>query len=232
MIYHSIELNVQKNTSKCRVEVYEKDRDSHQLLIKLVTDNGYFDASDYSFEIEFYDSSTRTKVLTSVIDIVNPSRGYLSYILGERIVRNPGRYTVVLNMTREVGSSSPGRCNCHCPSQNKCTFVLNVLRDPSGSGCNCNDNVEVTISKEFYEELERHLDNRSAHVSPSDRVVLKFLEDNLDDLVTKDEIEDLTQSVEETRESVGQIDEKVVEVENNVADLQEGLNRLDWVELK
>lgn len=203
MIYHSVELNVQKNTSNCSVELYEKDKNSHQLLIKLVTDQGYFNVSDYRPEIEFYDSVKGTKVLTTAVDIVNSARGYLSYVLGERIVQNPSRYTVSLRLIKNPQDSE------QISSEFTCTFILNVLKDYSRLGCDCFKDVEVTISKEFYEELTHHLDNSSVHVSESDRVILKYLSDNLDSLATKEDIDNLSKAIESLSERVKVLEDKI-----------------------
>lgn len=210
MVYHSVVLNVQKNTSNCVLDIIEKDKNSHQLLIKLVCSDGhYYNISGYTPEIEFYDNTTNTTVLTTSVDIVNSYRGYLSYILGERILMNPSRYTVTLRLYEVNGSSI---------SKLSSTFILNVLKDSSGSCCPCPD-IEVTISKEFYDELKCHLDNRLIHVSESDRAILSFLTDNLDTLVTHQEFDPVKQNVENLNDITTNLTTNVTTLSTNVTNV-------------
>lgn len=212
MVYHSVILDIQKSTSSCVLDIMEKDKNSHQLLIKLVCEEGhYYNVSGYKPEIEFFDNSTKTKVLTTAVAIVNPYRGYLSYILGERIVQNPSRYTVTLRLIGDQGGSS---------SRLSCSFILNVLRDPSRPpGCGCGNSTEVTISKEFYDELKKHLDNQLIHVSESDRAILTFLTDNLDNLVTQEDLVPVNQNLSNLNEITTNLTSNVATMSTNVINL-------------
>lgn len=219
MVYHSVILDIQKNTSSCVLDIVEKDKNSHQLLIKLVCDEGHFyNISGYRPEIEFFDNSTNTKVLTTAVDIVNAYRGYLSYVLGERIVQNPSRYTVTLRLIGEHGSES---------ERLSCSFILNILRDPSRPpGCDCHHSSEVTISKEFYDELKNHLDNRLIHVSESDRAILTFLTDNLDSLVTQEDLIPINQNLSNLNEITGNLTTNVSTMSTNVINLTQTVEAL------
>lgn len=190
MVYHSVTLDVQKNTSSCILDIIEKDKNSHQLLIKLVCNDYYYDISDCTPEIEFYDTETKSVVTTKVIDIVNPCRGYLSYVVGERILTNPSRYTVTLRLYQNDGTA-----------RLSLTFILNVIKDSSQSK-DCQSSSEVAISEEFYEELKSHLDNEIVHLTDSDRVVLSYLTDNLNNLVLVKDLEEVYRQIEELRELI------------------------------
>lgn len=210
MVYHSVVLNIQKNTSSCVLDIIEKDKNSHQLLIKLVCDDGHFyNVNGYTPEIEFYDTTTKTTVLTTTVDIVNGYRGYLSYVLGERILMNPSRYTVTLRLYETNGS---------LVSKLSSTFILNVLKDSSSTDCTC-PSVEVTISKEFYDELKNHLDNNLIHVSESDRAILTYLTDNLDSLVTDEEFGPIKQNVENLNDITSNLTKNVTTLDTNVTNV-------------
>lgn len=211
MVYHSVILDIQKNTSSCVLDIMEKDKNSHQLLIKLVCSEGhYYNISGYTPEIEFYDNNTNTTVLTTAVDIVNDYRGYLSYVVGERILMNPSRYTVTLRLY-ETNGDSVARLST--------TFILNVIKDPSqSSGCCCPD-VEVTISKEFYEEIKKHLDNRLIHVSESDRAILSFLTDNLNELVLHKDFDPVKQNVENLNDITSNLTTNLTTLDTNVRNL-------------
>lgn len=213
MVYHSVVLDVQKMTSSCILDIVEKDKNSHQLLIKLVCDAGHpYNVSGYTPQIEFFDNSTNTKVLTTAVDIVNAYRGYLSYILGERIVQNPSRYTVSLKLYDNSGSSS---------ARMTCQFILNIIKDPNSSGCDCGcgGSTEVTISKEFYDELKNHLDDRLIHVSESDRAILTYLTDNLDDLVHKSDLEPINQNLSNLNEITDNLTKNLTSLDRTVTNL-------------
>lgn len=181
MVYHSIVLNVKENTNTAVIDIYQSSGNSHQLLIKLIKENEEcFDVSNYNAQIEFIDYHSNSKVISSSVDIINGPRGYLSYVVGDRLVKNSGRYTAVLKLI-----------NKDTLSQVICSFVISVSKDPTFSGCDCCTSVEVTISKEFYNELVSHLDNEQIHVTPTDRIILNFLAENLDNLATKEDVENL-----------------------------------------
>ena len=51
--------------------------------------------------------------------------------------------------------------------------------------CGCpKDNMEVGITKKFYDEIREHLDNTDIHMSEEDRERLDFLEEAYPHLVT------------------------------------------------
>lgn len=212
MVYHSVVLDVQKNTSNCVLDIYEKDKNSHQLLIKLICDADHpYNISGYRPEIEFFDTESNTKVLTTAVDVINPYRGYLSYILGERILQDPARYTVSLRLYDDTSVS-----------RFTCTFILNVIKDPN-SGCDCpccGGSTEVTISKEFYDALKKHIENSSIHVSESDRVLLDYFTDNFDELVkVSQEFPIISQNVQNLNEITTNLTTNLTTLSENVTNL-------------
>lgn len=212
MIYHSVVLNVQKNTSSCILDIIEKSPNSHQLLIKLVCSDGhYYNISGYTPQIEFYDENTKSTVLTTSVDIINSYKGYLSYVLGERILKNSSRYTVTLKLYENNGGSD---------AVIKCSFVLNVVKDPCypDTPCFCPD-IEVTISKKFYNELKSHLDNALIHLSESDRALLEFLSENLDSFVTHQEFDPVQQNVSNLNTTTMNLTNNVATMSTNVINL-------------
>ena len=218
MVYHSVVLDVQTNTSNCVLDIIEKDKNSHQLLIKLICSDGHpYNISGYTPEIEFYDNTTNTTVLTTAVDIVNAYRGYLSYILGDRILQNPSRYTVTLRLY-EINGSEYARFSS--------TFILNVLKDSTyPTDCPC-PSVEVTITKEFYDALKAHIEDMAIHVSESDRAILTWISDNYDTFVTHQEFDPVAQNVENLNTTTGNLVTNVTTLATNVENLTTNLTTL------
>lgn len=212
MVYHSVVLDVQKNISNCVLDIMEKDKNSHQLLIKLVCSGGhYYNISGYTPQLSFYDNVTKTTVLTTAIDVVNEYRGYMSYVVGERILMNHSRYTVTLRLFETIGGTA---------AKLSCSFILNVVKDPSCPGtCPPCPDIEVTISKEFYDELKNHLDNKIIHVSESDRAILSYLTDNLDTFVTHPEFDPVKQNVDNLNITTENLTTNVATMDINVRNL-------------
>lgn len=212
MVYHSVILDVQKNISNCVLDIMEKDKNSHQLLIKLVCSGGhYYNISGYTPQLSFYDTVTKTTVLTTAIDVVNEYRGYMSYVVGERILMHPSRYTVTLRLFETIGGTA---------AKLSCSFILNVVKDSSCPGpCPPCPDIEVTISKEFYDELKNHLDNQLIHVSESDRAILSYLTDNLDTFVTTNEFEPVKTNVDNLNITTSNLTTNVATMDINVRNL-------------
>lgn len=202
MIYHSVVINVATNTTNSLVDITEQDNNSHQLIIKLVcnTGNHFFNIEGYVPSIEFYDEATDTVVMSDSVTVVNAYRGYLSYVIGKRLLSHPARYTVRLKLSNNT--------IIDCPSQMTFSFIVNVLRN---STClpPCCPNTEVTISKEFYEDLKEHLGNQLIHVSECDRAILSYLQDNLDTFVTTENIFQILETSPEFETTVSNIVEKI-----------------------
>lgn len=204
MVYHSVVLNVGSSTSNCSIDIMQGDTNSHQLLIKLTCCGAFYNISGYEPELTFYDATTETVVLTTAVNVLNDYRGYLSYVIGPRMLQNYGRYTVTLRLKQ--GNFVKQQCN----------FVLNVTKN-QGCTCGCCDDVEVTISKEFYDEIRNHIDDTSIHISESDKAALDWLSDNLGTLVvnpdseTPQSIYDIIKTSPEFREQVTEICKDLVD---------------------
>ena len=162
--------------------INQRDGNTHQILFKLVDGCKFFNVSGYEPEISFYDEDTKTVVITSAVTVLNDYRGYLSYTIGNSLLRKNGRYTVTLKLKGKGDG-----CDCGCGHHGNLTFkfILNVVKsqDSGDSQCPCH-NYEVPLTKEFYDKLCAHLNNRLIHLSESDRIVLNSLSDMLNYIVT------------------------------------------------
>lgn len=252
MVYHSIIINVKDNTNNAAIDINQRDGNTHQILFKLVDGNKFFNVSGYEPEISFYDEDTKTVVITSAVTILNDYRGYLSYTIGNSLLRKYGRYTVTLKLKRnEV------LCGCGCSHKENLTFkfILNVVKsqDSGDSGCPCH-NYEVAITKDFYDKLCAHLNNRLIHLSESDRIALNTLSDMLEYIVTngggwendivkvltpREDFADLVQdiigitpdTIEEINNRINTLEISVNEIENIIESLR-NLNKVDKVSIE
>ena len=252
LVYHSIIINVKDNTNNAAIDINQRDGNTHQILFKLVDGNKFFNVSGYEPEISFYDEDTKTVVITSAVTILNDYRGYLSYTIGNSLLRKYGRYTVTLKLKRnEV------LCGCGCSHKENLTFkfILNVVKsqDSGDSGCPCH-NYEVAITKDFYDKLCAHLNNRLIHLSESDRIALNTLSDMLEYIVTngggwendivkvltpREDFADLVQdiigitpdTIEEINNRINTLEISVNEIENIIESLK-NLNKVDKVSIE
>lgn len=252
LVYHSIIINVKDNTNNAAIDINQRDGNTHQILFKLVDGNKFFNVSGYEPEISFYDEDTKTVVITSAVTILNDYRGYLSYTIGNSLLRKYGRYTVTLKLKRnEV------LCGCGCSHKENLTFkfILNVVKsqDSGDSSCPCH-NYEVAITKDFYDKLCAHLNNRLIHLSESDRIALNTLSDMLEYIVTngggwendivkvltpREDFADLVQdiigitpdTIEEINNRINTLEISVNEIENVIESLK-NLNKVDKVSIE
>lgn len=173
MVYHSVILDADSLTSQCHIEIPEGNINSHQLLIKLVHSDGtFFNVTGYDPVISFFDRKNKVVVETDSVTVINSYRGQLSYIIGDRLTEHYQRYVVKLTLSRDDESIM------------SFDFIVNVVKNKSGK-CPCPEpKYEVIITKDFYERLKSHIDDKTIHLSESDRSLLDFLSDNYDTLVT------------------------------------------------
>lgn len=212
MVYHSVTIDMDSLTSSCVLDIMQGDANTHQLLIKLICcDNHYFNITGYIPQLEFYDQSNKTTVLTTAVDVINSYKGYVSYVLGERIVTDPARYTVTLKLIQDGSTST-------C-SQMSGQFILNIVKDGSSTDCPSAPSTEVTISEEFYCALKEHLCNTKIHLSDSDRAILDFLSENLDSFVTHTEFDPVKQNVENLNDITSNLTTNLETLSTNVTNV-------------
>lgn len=190
MVYHSVVINVSDNSNNCFIDIYQNDGNSHEIIFKLIDGDRFFNVSGYTPEITFYDEEAKAVVITSAVTVLNDYRGYLSYVIGNSLLRKYGRYVVTLSLKMSASNE-----DCVCRSDLSFKLVLNVLKS-DGPHCGCN--YEVAITKKFYDKLRSHLDNTKIHLSDSDREALDWLLNNFSYLETLgDDVETLQSYIPE-----------------------------------
>lgn len=198
MVYHSVILDAESLTSKCHIEIPEGNINSHQLLIKLVHSNGtFFNITGYDPVISFFDSNNKVVVETEAVTVINAYRGQLSYIVGDRLTEHYKRYVVKLTLNKDDTSIM------------SFDFIVNVIKSKPDK-CPCPEpEYEVIITKDFYEKLNSHVDDKTIHLSESDRSLLDFLSDNYDTLVTTGTYNNIYELITTSEEFKSVIEEEV-----------------------
>lgn len=195
-VVHEIIVNVETGayTATPPIDIHQGDSNSHELLIKLRNsqDRPIQISNDGRARISFQRKDS-IRVDTYQVEVVNPYRGVLSYVLGPAIVNDYGRYTCRLDLT------SPGYDADRAPA---ITFVVNVSRSHMYEGGGAQGH-EVTISESFYRELNQHLEGVSGtgeeiHLVPADRDFLdKFtpMGEELNEVLNMDFDKEISDSV-------------------------------------
>lgn len=183
-VVHELVVNLETGayTVKPPLDIHQGDSNTHVLLFKLRNNECNFlsinpDARPtISFIKEDIGTGTRKEIISDAVTIVNPYRGVLSYVVGPALVKDYGRYTVVLNI---------GTCFNLLMYGPKVTFTITITKVDSYQP----EDLEVAITQEFYDEVVKHLNNQNIHVSETDRLFLNTFEnlsDKLFELVTTD----------------------------------------------
>jgi len=213
MVYHSVILDAESLTSQCHIEIPEGDINSHQLLIKLVHSNGtFFNVTGYDPVISFFDLKNKVVVETDAVTVINAYRGQLSYVIGDRLTEHYQRYVVKLTLNKDDTSVV------------SFDFIVNVIKNKSDK-CPCPEpEYEVIITKDFYEKLKSHVDDKSIHLSDSDRSLLDFLSDNYDTLVTTGTYNNLYELITTSEEFKSVLEEEVRAIIHNDESVHEMIN--------
>ena len=169
-IIHNIIVNTEANTTEINppIDLHQGDTDTQVLFFQLRNNKKKYISidSDYTAKIEFYNSVTKSLVSSDDVTIENRYRGQLSYVVGDTVIGQYGRYTTYLKLYRgdsEVYSIS---------------FVVVVAKNHSYSP----KSNEVVMTKDFYDTLNAHMDNQEIHVGTEDRDFLDTFNDKIEDL--------------------------------------------------
>lgn len=162
---HKVIANVDSNvcTINPPIDIHQGEVNAHVLLIQLCSNHSKFISidKDNKLKIEFYLNDNLIE--SSDVQIEDEYRGRVSYVVGATVTNTPGRYTTYLiinNQSEEVLV--------------KISFIVTVSKSHD---FNPNSN-EVVMTKEFYEELQEHMENKDIHCDPDDvDRVLRLVQD-------------------------------------------------------
>lgn len=226
MIFHTLVVDIHTGTcsSRSSVEIPQGDKNSHQLLIKLThNDKFYSIGEDYTPEITFYDSFDKELFTSLSAKIVNNYRGYVSYVVGPRLVRDFGRYVGRLDLYDR-----------HHDRKVSARFIVNVTKtsyDDGGCGCGEDGSTEVVVTREFYKDLLAHLRDDHRHLTDEDRDLLDWVAQNKSTILTFDNIGQALLEDPEIRKIFEEtINEIVKESVEGATDLMKVTERVDQIQ--
>lgn len=232
MIFHTVVIDVSTGTCSGRstVEIPQGDKDSHQILIKLVQGDQFYHIDEgSSVEMTFYDSFDHELFTSLAPKIANYYRGYVTYVVGERLIRDFGRFVSRVDVYDKLHDRKASA-----------RFIIDIVKsdfnDQCGCGCGCNDSqVEVVITKDFYKTLLCHLRDNTRHLTDEDRDLLNFIAENQNAFITYDNLGKALQNDPEINEilrsTITEIVKDVVpeigdvsQVKQDVKEIQDTLN--------
>lgn len=163
MIYHNVIININDDStgqSSEMIDIIQGSDNGHTISIKLT--KGEFNRpynlanQDPIIEFTIQDPETKIDQVERAVNakIVNTDRGELSWIVSSKLLRDIGRYTVLLTLYNKWTNSKV-----------QCTFIINVTSSPVSIVDPSTVNVEIT--QEFYNTL----------VSATDSLKIKELKD-------------------------------------------------------
>lgn len=168
---HTMIVNVENSTFTVTppLDIHQSDRNSHILLIKLCNNNNKFISidEDVTYKIFFYRSSDETLIESEDVKIENYYRGILSHVLGPTVMSDFGKYTCTLRgyLDDEIISSI--------------SFPITVSKDHNYTA----KSNEIAMTKEFYNELNEHMDDTEIHLQEIDRDFIDTFNDQVDALL-------------------------------------------------
>lgn len=223
MIFHTLVVDVNTGTCSCRssVEIPQGGKNSHQLLIKLVRGSKFYSIDEgCTPEITFYDSFDHELFTTLSPKIANAYRGYVTYVIGPRLVRDFGRYVGRLDLYDR-----------HHDRKVSARFVVNVTKSSFEDGCGCDGgSTEVVVTREFYNNLLKHLRDDRRHFTDEDRDLLDWVAQNQSTILTFDNLGQALSEDPEVRkileETVNEIVKETIEGVQDVSDLKEEVGQI------
>ena len=180
-ITHELIANLETGayTVKPPIDIHQGDVNTHVLLIKLRNNDGHFVTIDDNAKPKISFRRDDSEVVSSyTVSVVNSYRGILSYMVGPAFTKTPGRYTVYLDVS-----------NCGCNSRECKRLVISFVITITKTEIYVPPDREITISKEFLDEIRAHLKDTEIHLSAADRQFLDTftpLSDDLLDLLNTD----------------------------------------------
>lgn len=231
MIFHTLVVDVNSGTcsSRSMVEIPQGDKNSHQLMIKLVNRDKFYSIEEGTTpEITFYDSFDHELFTTLSVKVANNYRGYVTYVVGPRLTRDFGRYVARLDLYDR-----------HHDRKVSARFVINVTKGlgcgPGGpGGCPGDDCSEVVVTREFYKDLLAHLRDDTRHLTYEDRDLLDFVAHNKSTFITFDNLSVAISEDPEVRAVLQATSSEIVRelIEGDFARLEERVEvieeTLDW----
>ena len=178
-VTHDVIINTQTHvcTVKTPIEIKQGDECSHVLLFQLKNSHGDISLDeDCKLIIEFYKDDHLIE--SEDVNVVNAYRGVFSYIIGNVVVKNFGRYTTNVKII-----------DCTNNSQ---VFTASFVTTVTKSHDYAFRSNEVALTKKFHDQLKDHLSDSDIHLNILDR-------DFLDTF--NEETEELLQLIKDRRES-------------------------------
>lgn len=155
MIYHNIVIDLSSNSTEGVVDIIEGNQGSHEVRIQLKGKVCYSDLLGtpvISYVVKDPETQEDVTIVSKSAKVINPCRGIVSWVVEDRLLQDFGRHTVVLSFSKERVDEkvSPDREPKVVIS---CTFIVNVAKRPEQT--TDPSEVEVSITQEFYEKLEK-----------------------------------------------------------------------------
>jgi len=150
-IYHSVKIDVTHGTNTAILDLPQGDYYSHNIIIWLYEGHRSYDISGYTPSLKWYNEDDDKTIVSDAVNIINPVKGQLSYIPAAALLKDDGRYVVQLRLKATNGGIS---------SQMSFRFIINVNKDIMFEE---DENVEVTISKEYKEQLDQAIEHMKWH---------------------------------------------------------------------
>ena len=143
---HHVVIDFTNQVCHGKVQIPQNDKLTHQIVIECIDRDGhYLSLLNYTPRIDFYDNETHSFVTSTGVNIDNAYRGQISYLVGDRLTRNPGRYTIKLSL---FDKSHPDQMVMST------SFLVIVTKDSLPEyDCNNENRHEVVITQEFYNQL-------------------------------------------------------------------------------
>lgn len=228
MIFHTLVIDVNTGTCTCSsrssVDIPQGDKNSHQLLLKLVHGDKFYSIEEgCTPEITFYDSFDHELFTSLSPKIANAYRGYVTYVVGPRLVRDFGRYVGRLDLYDR-----------HHDRKISARFIVNVIKTSYEDGCGCGcdgGSTEVVVTREFYNDLLKHLRDDQRHLTDEDRDLLDWVAQNKSTILTFDNLGQALSEDPEVREILEQtVKEVVKETVDDFQDISDLRDEVDQVQ--
>ena len=176
MVYHPITINVKDDYNDAVLDIYQNDGNSHEIIFKLIDGDTFYNVSQYQAEVIYHHEDCPEKVIVTPVSVINAYKGYLSWVIGNSVLKEQGRYTVTLALKVRCPLLN-NNDNFSYTEDLSLKFILNVVKNKEGDA---SPGSEVVITKEFYDTVCDHIDDRDIHLSEEDRRAINKITDIID----------------------------------------------------